>query len=68
MGKRDHHFAKVAEYKERFRHLPTETIRDRLRDFGGGLYKEAAIALREVLEEREREGADGSPETPPTPD
>jgi hypothetical protein len=64
MGKRDHHFAKVAEYKDRFRRLSTETLHTRLRDFEGGLYKEAAIAIRELLDERER-GEACDPTAPP---
>ncbi len=55
MGKRHRHFEKVAEYKERFRQLSTEMIRTRLNNFGTSLYKEAAIALRELLEERSQE-------------
>src|SRR5204862_7541788 len=39
------------EFKERFRSLPTEAICRRLNT--GMLQKEAAIALRELLEERE---------------
>jgi hypothetical protein len=55
MGKREHYFQKIAEYKERFRKLPTEKIQHRLLASGGCLYKEAAIALREFLEERSQE-------------
>lgn len=51
MSKRKQHFDKIAEYKERFQNLPTEKIRLRLRSCA--LIKEAAIALREILEERE---------------
>jgi len=58
VGKRERHFQKVAEYKERFRRLSTQTIRRRLNDFGSTLYKEAAIALRELLEEREQQSVD----------
>ncbi len=57
MGKRERHFERVTEYKERFRRLSTELIRYRLTNFGTALYKEAAIALRELLEER---GAEAS--------
>ena len=55
MTKQQKYFEKVAEYKERFRTLPTETIRLRLASVP--LIKEAAIALREVLEDREGEGS-----------
>lgn len=51
MGKREKHFEKVAEYKARFENLPTEKLRERL-SFGK-LIKEAAIAYRELIEERD---------------
>ena len=51
MGKREKHFEKVAEYKARFEKLFTEKIREMLSH--GKLIKEAAIAYRELLEERE---------------
>jgi hypothetical protein len=42
----------------RLRYLSTETIRLRLNELGTGLYKEASIALRQILEERDsRQGA-----------
>jgi len=44
------YFEKIADYKERFRKLTTEAIQLRLTE--PTLYKEARIALREVLEER----------------
>ncbi len=50
MRKRDRHFLKVQEYKERFIKLPTETLVMRLGSHR--LIEEAAIAAREVLEER----------------
>ena len=53
MGKRERHFERVARYREQFRRLSTEVIRYRLINFGTALHKEAAIALRELLEERE---------------
>lgn len=52
-GKRERHFERVAGYKEQFQRLSTEVIRYRLINLGTALYKEAAIALRELLEERE---------------
>lgn len=50
MTKQSRYFEQIAEYRERFRRLPSDTIRSRLA--GGPLIKEAAIAYREVLEER----------------
>lgn len=61
MGKREHRFATIAEYKARFYSLPTEKLQARLAS--NVLYKEAAIAIREILEERAAlEGA----QLPPT--
>ena len=60
MGKRERHFDKIAGYKCRFRSLSTEAIRHRLNEFGTGLYKEARIALRQILEER-RQQTEGTP-------
>ena len=53
MGKRDHYFQKIVEYKERVRSLSTEAIRRRLSNAGDVLYPEARIALRQLLKERE---------------
>jgi len=50
MHKREQRFLKVQEYKERFSKLPNETLLRRLNDHR--LIKEAAIAAREILEER----------------
>ncbi len=58
MRKREHYFQKVEEYKQRFRSLSTEAIKYRLNEFGGVLYKEARIALRQLLEEREQQPPD----------
>ena len=44
------HFSKVAEYRERFENLPTEKI---IRLYSHTMIKEAAIAYREILEERD---------------
>jgi hypothetical protein len=52
VGKRERRFERIAEFRERFQKLPTDTIRRRLNT--GMLQPEAAIALREVLEEREQ--------------
>jgi hypothetical protein len=52
VGKRQRHFDRIAEFKERFRALPTTTLQRRLN--AGMLVKEAAIALRELLKEREQ--------------
>jgi hypothetical protein len=64
MTKQRRYFELVAEYKERFRKLPSDTIRSRLAS--GPLIKEAAVACREVLEERgEAEAAPGTGDSPP---
>jgi hypothetical protein len=51
VNKRARYFEKIAEFLERFRDLPTETLRSRLAT--GTLQKEAVVALRELLEERQ---------------
>jgi hypothetical protein len=53
MSKQEQYFRKIAEYKERFRKLPTETLKGRLGS--GFLYKEAAIAIQELMEEKEQQ-------------
>ena len=50
MSKRERDFAEIATYKARFQALPTETLQARLAT--GSLFKAAAIAIRELLEER----------------
>ena len=50
MNKRARHFERIAEYRERFSSTPTETLVKRHRF--GSLIKEAQIAIREILEER----------------
>ena len=50
MSKRQEQLRRIEEYKERFRKLTTEQLESRLSS--GSLYKEAAIAYREVLAER----------------
>ncbi len=54
MNKKEHYFAKVGEYKARFRKLADEEIRQRLDNHGENLFKEARVALREILEERKK--------------
>jgi len=49
--KRAKDFAAIEEYKERFRHESSERLRERAA--AAPLMKLAAIALREVLAERE---------------
>src|SRR5262249_45554772 len=44
------HFERIAEFKKRFGDLPMATLIERMT--GGALYKEAAIALRELIKER----------------
>jgi hypothetical protein len=56
MGKRQAHFERIADFKSRMRELPTAALRARLGT--GALTKEAAVAIREVLAEREPEGTD----------
>ena len=51
MSKRDKHFEKVQEYKDRFRQMSLESLRERANS--PSLFKEAAIALRELIAERE---------------
>ncbi|WP_426079296.1 hypothetical protein [Janthinobacterium sp. PSPC3-1] len=51
MSKRDKHFEKVREYKDRFHPMSLEFLREKLNS--PSLYKEAAIALRELIAERE---------------
>lgn len=51
MEKRKKHFEKIEKVKERLKNVPTETLRLRLS--GGYLLKEGAIAVREVITERE---------------
>jgi hypothetical protein len=53
MTKQEQYFRKIAEYKERFRKLPTKTLSGRLGS--GFLFKEAVIAIRELMEEREQQ-------------
>jgi hypothetical protein len=48
--KRAQYFEKVREYKQRFTDLPSDLLRKRLAQ--GSLFKEAAVAIREILEER----------------
>ena len=49
MPTRDH-FERIAEFKERLSDLPTARLIQRMTS--GALYKEAAIALRELIKER----------------
>jgi predicted DNA-binding protein len=58
MSKQDQYFRKIAEYKERLRNLSTETLKGRLGS--SFLYKEAAIAIRELIEEREQQLLEGN--------
>jgi hypothetical protein len=43
MSKKEQYFSKIAEYKERFRKLPTQTLKGRLGS--GFLYKEAVKGI-----------------------
>ena len=53
MGKKQRRFETIAKYKERFSDLTIEKLKQRLSN--GSLYKEAAIAIRELLEEKSSE-------------
>jgi len=60
MSKRNTYFERVKAFKDRFQRGPTEELETRLNS-GNALVKEAAIALREVLDER---ASDGQPSQP----
>jgi hypothetical protein len=49
-SKRAQYFEKVKKYKERFAELPSAELRTRLAV--GSLFKEASVAIREILKER----------------
>jgi len=59
MNKNQRYFIKVKEYKDRFNKLPTEKLIKRLND--GCLIKEASVAFREILKERENSNHGHSP-------
>ena len=50
-SKRVQYFEKVKKYKERFAELPSAELRTRLSI--GSLFKEASVAIREILKERD---------------
>jgi hypothetical protein len=52
-NKRDIYFDKINEFKTRFEKLDTDVLKKRLSN--GSLIKEAAIAIRQILEERNEE-------------
>lgn len=54
MNKREKHFQKIEEYRERYRELSLELLKRRYMHLNH-MYKEARIAMREVIEEKERE-------------
>ena len=56
-NKRDTYFDKINEYKIRFEKLETEDLKQRLNN--GALIKEAAIAIRKLIEERESSPFEG---------
>ena len=58
MSKQDRHFGQIEEYRERFRSYSIEKLEERLAL--GNLHKEAAIAYRELLEEKRYEIQSGS--------
>jgi len=51
MNKQQRSFKQIETYKNRFRRLETNVIRKRMTE--SSLIKEAEIALKQVLEERE---------------
>lgn len=57
-SRRQHDFDKVNEYKERFRRESSDHLRQRLTT--GSLLKEAAVAMREILEERAKTEPDSN--------
>ena len=59
MSKREKHFEKVQGYKDRFRPMSLESLRERANS--PSLFKEAAIALRELIAERELAGSHQEP-------
>ncbi len=52
MSKREKHFQKIEEFKERYRGEPLDVLKKR---FGhlNSMYKEARIALKAIIEEKE---------------
>ena len=54
-SKKDRHFERVERYKERYRQWDSEKLRTLATK--GPLIKEAAIALQEVLQERDGESS-----------
>ncbi len=66
-GQGNWHTEKIAEYKERFRSLSTEDIRYRLNKMLDVLQQEEAIALQELLNERELGDDMANPVEPPAP-
>ena len=52
MGKQEQYFSKINEFKQQFRRLPLYKLKSRLNT--GLMTKEAAIALRELIELREK--------------
>jgi hypothetical protein len=60
MGKkRDEHFRRIAAFKARFSKQTTEALAKRLNT--GLMVTEAAIAAREIIDERERSGGQQRP-------
>ena len=51
-SKRAQYFARVEKYKERLSDESSDVLRKRLAH--GALFKEAAVAIREILEERSK--------------
>ena len=65
MGKRVKDFQKIEEYKTRFKDDSLEKLRKKLN--AGFLYKEAAVAIKELIEEKEQDERDQNREQLPKP-
>jgi len=53
-SKHERYFDNIREFRERFIDESSDVLQKRLAD--GALFKEAAVAIREILEERSKEG------------
>ena len=54
MGKKQKYFDKIREYKDRFQDLTVEELRQKEINMAGHAIKEAAIAIRELIEEKQK--------------
>ena len=58
MSKRAADLERIREYKERFRSMSLDHLQRRLAT--GALYKEAAVAIRQLIEEKQKVADRGS--------